>query len=45
MQPNSTLSLAQDPAVVMPDAQKGQQVESINDIVASVREDIKNIKD
>ena len=45
MQPNSTVSLEQDPALVMPDAQKGQQVESINEIVASVRQDIKNIKE
>ena len=31
--------------MVMPDAQKGQQVESINEIVASVRQDIKSIKE
>ena len=45
MEPHSSVNLVQDPAVVMPDAQKGQQVESINEIVASVRQDIKNIKD
>jgi hypothetical protein len=39
------VSLEHDPSFVMPDAQKGQQVESINEIVASVRQDIKNIKE
>jgi hypothetical protein len=45
MQPSSAVSLDQDLAMTMPDVQGAQQVESINEIVASVRQDIKTIKE
>ena len=45
MQPSSAVSLDQDMAMNMPDVQGAQQVESINEIVASVRQDIKTIKE
>ena len=44
MQPSSAVSLDQDLPMTMPDVQGAQQVESINEIVASVRQDIKTIK-
>ena len=44
MQQNHSGGLDQE-SLAMPDSQKAQNVESINEIVSSIKQDIKNIKE